>query len=171
MAIGMCGYGLWSSGGWWIDQVYNFGLITKMLLNLIDSPKVAYQWSIGTCSRQWSRHSLRPSGKRNSPITKNIRNINSIHICPNHFNKLNNFSKAATNGEMTLGQFKFIWTMEYLHRMWGRAVGIVFLVPCAYFWYRGHFTRRMKGTMLFAGALLVSQVFVNLNSIILFIRY
>jgi cytochrome c oxidase assembly protein subunit 15 len=70
-------------------------------------------------------------------------------------------SKASANGEMTLGQFKFIWTMEYLHRMWGRAVGLVFLLPCAYFWARGHFSRPDKYRMVFAGVLLISQVGIN----------
>jgi len=59
---------------------------------------------------------------------------------------------------MTLEQFKFIWVMEYWHRMWGRAVGLVFLLPCAYFWYRGNFSRAMKGRMLVAGTLIISQV-------------
>lgn len=65
--------------------------------------------------------------------------------------------KNETDGEMTLSKFKFIWTMEYLHRMWGRAVGLVFLIPCAYFWYCGHFSLLLKRRMLFAGALLISQ--------------
>lgn len=59
---------------------------------------------------------------------------------------------------MSLEQFKFIWTMEYLHRMWGRAVGIVFLIPCAYFWKRGYFTRALKTRMIAAGLLIVAQV-------------
>lgn len=66
-------------------------------------------------------------------------------------------AKSATHGEMTLEQFKFIWVMEYWHRMWGRAVGLVFLLPCAYFWYRGNFSRAMKGRMLVAGTLIISQ--------------
>uniref|UniRef100_A0A8R1TLC9 Cytochrome c oxidase assembly protein COX15 homolog n=1 Tax=Onchocerca volvulus TaxID=6282 RepID=A0A8R1TLC9_ONCVO len=33
----------------------------------------------------------------------------------------------SSNEEMTLAEFKFIWTMEYIHRMWGRALGIIFL--------------------------------------------
>ena len=34
---------------------------------------------------------------------------------------------------MSLGEFKFIYWMEWAHRMWGRALGFVFLVPAAYF--------------------------------------
>ncbi|XP_053977354.1 cytochrome c oxidase assembly protein COX15 homolog isoform X3 [Hylaeus volcanicus] len=39
-----------------------------------------------------------------------------------------------TNRNMTLEEFKRIWWMEYLHRMWGRLIGAVFIVPAAYFW-------------------------------------
>uniref|UniRef100_A0AC35GR96 Cytochrome c oxidase assembly protein COX15 homolog n=1 Tax=Panagrolaimus sp. PS1159 TaxID=55785 RepID=A0AC35GR96_9BILA len=59
--------------------------------------------------------------------------------------------------EMTLSEFKFIWTMEYLHRMWGRAIGIVFLLPCAYFWAKGRFSPAMKKRMALAGGLLIAQ--------------
>lgn len=38
---------------------------------------------------------------------------------------------------MSLEEFKFIYWMEYTHRMWGRVLGLVFAVPAAYFVYRG----------------------------------
>ena len=38
---------------------------------------------------------------------------------------------------MSLEEFKFIYWMEYAHRMWGRALGLVFAVPAAYFGIRG----------------------------------
>ncbi|XP_066598689.1 heme A synthase COX15 isoform X2 [Prorops nasuta] len=49
-----------------------------------------------------------------------------------------------TNKNMTLEEFKNIWWMEYLHRMWGRLIGGVFLIPAAYFWIRGRFNQQMK---------------------------
>ncbi|KAE9415710.1 hypothetical protein Angca_002814 [Angiostrongylus cantonensis] len=63
----------------------------------------------------------------------------------------------SSNEEMTLAQFKFIWNMEYGHRMWGRAIGIVFLLPCVYFWARGYFPVTMKRRMLIVAALIVAQ--------------
>ena len=39
---------------------------------------------------------------------------------------------------MTLEEFKFIYWMEYAHRMWGRALGFVFAVPAVYFGMRGY---------------------------------
>lgn len=46
--------------------------------------------------------------------------------------------------EMSLNQFKFIFYMEWSHRMWGRATGVVFLLPAAYFWSKGYFNSGMK---------------------------
>ena len=51
--------------------------------------------------------------------------------------------------EMTLEQFKFIFYMEWAHRMWGRATGLVFLLPVAYFWSRGYFNRAMKVNLIY----------------------
>ena len=40
------------------------------------------------------------------------------------------------NSEMTLAGFKSIFWFEYSHRMLGRLIGIVFLLPFVYFWLR-----------------------------------
>ena len=73
--------------------------------------------------------------------------------------------------EMSLNDFKFIWTMEYLHRMWGRAIGIVFLLPCAYFWAKGRFSPAMKKRMALAGGLLIAQVYRNFRLLLVFITF
>jgi heme a synthase len=39
---------------------------------------------------------------------------------------------------MTLGEFKFIYFWEYLHRLVARTIGLVFLVPFVYFLARGY---------------------------------
>jgi len=39
---------------------------------------------------------------------------------------------------MSLDEFKFIYWMEYAHRMWGRVLGFVFAVPAVYFGVRGY---------------------------------
>lgn len=41
------------------------------------------------------------------------------------------------NTHMTLIEFKFIYLMEYAHRMLGRLVGLVVLLPFIYLWIRG----------------------------------
>ena len=56
------------------------------------------------------------------------------------------------NRGMTLGEFKSIYWLEYLHRLWGRFIGIAFLVPCLYFALRRRIGRALipKLAMLFA---------------------
>lgn len=48
------------------------------------------------------------------------------------------------NHDMTLNEFKFIWYMEYSHRMWGRAVGLAYILPAVYFWRKGWMSRSLK---------------------------
>lgn len=48
---------------------------------------------------------------------------------------------------MSLAEFKFIYGMEYAHRMWGRALGLIFLGPAVFFAARGWITRPL-GTRL-----------------------
>ncbi|XP_018621678.2 heme A synthase COX15 isoform X2 [Scleropages formosus] len=38
--------------------------------------------------------------------------------------------------------------MEWGHRMWGRLVGLAYILPAVYFWRKGYFTRPMKGCIL-----------------------
>ncbi|KAG8551786.1 hypothetical protein GDO81_004266 [Engystomops pustulosus] len=65
------------------------------------------------------------------------------------FHKYQQFPEfKILNHDMTLNEFKFIWYMEYSHRMWGRAVGLAYILPAVYFWRKGWFTRGMKGRVL-----------------------
>ncbi|PIO41220.1 hypothetical protein AB205_0066200 [Aquarana catesbeiana] len=57
--------------------------------------------------------------------------------------------RALLNRDMTLNEFKYIWFMEYSHRMWGRAVGLAYILPTIYFWRKGWFNRALKGRVLF----------------------
>ncbi|MDX1671104.1 MAG: COX15/CtaA family protein [Balneolaceae bacterium] len=60
------------------------------------------------------------------------------------------------NTSMTLEEFKLIYFWEYLHRMIGRFIGLVFILPFGWFWYRGYLTRkRLKqlGILFALGAL------------------
>jgi len=47
------------------------------------------------------------------------------------------------NGGMTLAEFKAIFWWEYIHRLWGRAIGVVFLVPFLWFLLRGRVRRAL----------------------------
>lgn len=51
------------------------------------------------------------------------------------------------NAGMSLEEFKGIYFWEYLHRVLGRVVGIVFLIPFGYFWAKGYFDSRLLKRM------------------------
>jgi len=41
------------------------------------------------------------------------------------------------NRGMSLEEFRGIFWLEYIHRLWGRLIGVVFLLPLLWFWLRG----------------------------------
>lgn len=43
--------------------------------------------------------------------------------------------------DLTLAGFRGIFWLEYIHRLWGRLIGVVFLVPFLWFWIRGRIPR------------------------------
>ncbi|KAF7816028.1 cytochrome c oxidase assembly protein COX15 [Senna tora] len=47
------------------------------------------------------------------------------------------------NRGMKVEDFKFIYWMEYAHRMWGRALGVMFALPFSYFLRKGYITVRL----------------------------
>ena len=64
------------------------------------------------------------------------------------------FSKV--NFWMTVGDFKSIYWLEYLHRLWGRLIGVVFLLPYLWFVMRrmipAALTWRLGGLFMLGGA-------------------
>ena len=61
------------------------------------------------------------------------------------------------NREMSLEEFKRIDWLEFAHRMWGRATGLVFALPALLFWRRGLFDKGMKIRVLIFGSLIGAQ--------------
>ncbi len=60
------------------------------------------------------------------------------------------------NHSFTVGEFKEIFWLEYIHRLWGRLIGIVFALPLAWFWWRGALNAHLKPrlfALLVAGGL------------------
>jgi len=53
------------------------------------------------------------------------------------------------NHAMDLDEFKGIFWWEYFHRLLGRMIGAVFLLPMLWFWWRGHIDRPL--TLKLAG--------------------
>ncbi|GJL82803.1 MAG: heme A synthase [marine bacterium B5-7] len=53
------------------------------------------------------------------------------------------------NSDMDLAGFKFIFYFEYAHRLLGRVIGLVFLLPMLWFWWRNRLNRAVKPHLLF----------------------
>ena len=52
------------------------------------------------------------------------------------------------NSWMELADFKRIFFWEWLHRLWGRVIGLVFALPLAWFWIKGQIPQGYKGKFL-----------------------
>jgi heme a synthase len=63
--------------------------------------------------------------------------------------------------DMGLSEFKFIFYMEWAHRMWGRTIGLAFFIPAAIFWKKGFFNSTMKKRVGVLGSLLGFQGFLG----------
>ncbi len=48
---------------------------------------------------------------------------------------------------LTLDEFKFIYFWEWVHRLWGRMLGFLFVIPLAVFWKQGRL-EGLKGRLL-----------------------
>ena len=65
------------------------------------------------------------------------------------------------NQDMTLSGFKFIFFMEYAHRLLGRLMGLFFFIPLVWFWVRGQLSRGMKKMSLIVAILGMAQGFMG----------
>lgn len=61
------------------------------------------------------------------------------------------------NSWMELDDFKKIFFWEWLHRFWGRLIGLVYAVPLAWFWVKGQIPQDYKKPLLFILALGAAQ--------------
>ena len=51
------------------------------------------------------------------------------------------------NEGMSMKQFKFIYFWEYIHRLWGRFMGIVFIIPFLIFWRKGWIDKKLMSRL------------------------
>jgi cytochrome c oxidase assembly protein subunit 15 len=61
------------------------------------------------------------------------------------------------NADFTLSDFKFIYFWEWLHRNWARFIGVVFLLPYGWFWYKKAFTPEMVPKLIALFVLGIAQ--------------
>ncbi|MGE0417947.1 MAG: COX15/CtaA family protein [Acetobacteraceae bacterium] len=52
------------------------------------------------------------------------------------------------NADFQLGDFQEIFWLEWVHRLWGRLVGLAFIVPLIWFWVTGHISRALVPRLL-----------------------
>ena len=66
------------------------------------------------------------------------------------FNQYKQFPEyQQLNVGMTLSEFKSIFFWEYLHRLIARTIGLVFIIPFAWFWISGKFNKALKKRSLY----------------------
>ncbi|KAF0313255.1 Cytochrome c oxidase assembly protein COX15 [Amphibalanus amphitrite] len=71
------------------------------------------------------------------------------------------------NKDITMSDFKFIWLMEYGHRMWGRLIGATFALPAIYFWTKGYFTKSMRRRVPIFGSLILLQASERTSAVLM----
>lgn len=87
----------------------------------------------------------------------NIKKIDINNDAARDTRVINVYIFCRTNLNMTLEEFKRIWWMEYLHRMWGRLIGTIFIIPATYFWFKGMLKHGMKTRIVALGSLIGLQ--------------
>ncbi|KAI5817804.1 cytochrome oxidase assembly protein-domain-containing protein [Pyronema omphalodes] len=65
------------------------------------------------------------------------------------------------NPNMTLEEFKFIYFMEWSHRLWGRAIGLSFVLPAVYFTVRRKVTPKVALRLLGISGMIGFQGFIG----------
>ena len=61
------------------------------------------------------------------------------------FNKyMNSPEFKLKNYDITLNEFKRIFFWEYFHRVWGRLIGLTFIIPLIFFWFKNIISSKEK---------------------------
>ncbi|KAI5849836.1 cytochrome oxidase assembly protein-domain-containing protein [Tricharina praecox] len=85
-----------------------------------------------------------------------------------HDDWMDNFNKykdspeyRILNPNMTLDEYKFIYFMEWGHRLWGRAIGLTFVLPAIYFTARRRVTLKTALKLLGISGMIGFQGFIG----------
>jgi len=65
------------------------------------------------------------------------------------------------NFDISLRRFQFIYMVEYVHRLVGRLVGLIFLIPLAFFWIRRTLSQVQKRFFILLTLIGISQGFMG----------
>ena len=110
--------GAWLVGGClWVFSMVVLGGVTRLTRSGLSMTDWKFQWeSPPLTSEDWNREFTK---YKQSPEFK------------------------LTNKNMTVEEYKFIFWMEYGHRMWGRGLGVYFALPLVGFIGKGWITQRL----------------------------
>ena len=79
-----------------------------------------------------------------------------------NFNKYKNSPEyRILNPNMTLDEYKFIYFMEWGHRLWGRAIGLTFVLPAIYFTARRRVTPKVALQLMGIAGMIGFQGFIG----------
>ena len=83
------------------------------------------------------------------PITGVIPPITSLEWNESfvEYKKFPQFQK--TNQEMNLSDYKYIYYWEYIHRLLGRLIGFLFIIPFSFFLFKGYLDKILTKKLLF----------------------
>ncbi|CAZ80662.1 unnamed protein product [Tuber melanosporum] len=133
------------------SQTLKAGTKTQPFFPDISSPTVGY-WLLGSAGLVFGivvlggLTRLTESGLSITewkPITGTLPPL-SPEDWESNFSKYRNSPEyCILNPNMTLDEYKFIYYMEWTHRLLGRMIGLFFVLPAIYFVARGRVSRRM----------------------------
>ena len=55
----------------------------------------------------------------------------------------------VTNYNISISDYKYIYIWEYIHRMLGRLIGLLFFIPFSYFLIKGYLSRKLVPKLIF----------------------
>lgn len=65
------------------------------------------------------------------------------------------------NPSMDINEFKKIYFWEYIHRIWGRLIGLTFLIPLIYFYFTKKITNKTSKYLFFVTLIGIFQAFMG----------
>jgi len=115
--------GAWLVGGCaWVFSMVVLGGVTRLTRSGLSMTDWKFQWeSPPLCAEDWAREFAK---YRASPEFR------------------------LSNASMTVDEYKFIFWMEYGHRMWGRGLGVYFALPLCAFLAKGWITKRLGARLV-----------------------
>jgi heme a synthase len=95
------------------------------------------------------------------PVTGSLPPLSETDWASEFFKYQSSPEFHLLNPHMTLDEFKSIYWMEWVHRLWGRAIGITFVLPAIYFVARRRVSKPMMLRLAGIAGLIGFQGFIG----------